>query len=272
MASLVARQAEKVIGQSITCYAAKIHLNRGRSILAPFRRANPGYAPAFENLTIFPGRVLEMARKRDLRGTTDPKKPWLDGCPRLIFVSDMGDAFSRESDFGFLEKEVIDPIRSPQGRRHFWLWLTKRPDRMARFGERIGGFPDNVCAMTTVTGAGRLDRIDQLRQVAARVKGLSFEPLWERIPSKKLDLDGISWVVVGGESGRGDHVRPFHIEWARELRDVCRKRKAAFFLKQLGRRPFEGGSGHRLRDKHGGDWSEWPEDLRVREMPEGLLR
>lgn len=267
-----AEEVKLAIDQAITCYAAKLHLSKARSIVNPTRGANPGFAPIFESLTRFPGRVWEMARERDLSGTSDPEKPWLDGCPRLIFVSDMGDAFSRDSDFAFLEDEVIAPIQSPKGQRHFWLWLTKRPDRMARFGDRMGGFPKNVCAMTTLTGPDTIDRIDQLREVDASVRGLSVEPLWARIPPDQLNLDGISWFIVGGESGRYDAVRPFDLGWAQELRDLCREQNVAFFLKQLGRRPIEGNRELRLRDTHGGDWSEWPEDLRVREVPEAFKR
>lgn len=211
-----------------------------------------------------------MANKRDLLGINDPEKPWMDGLPRLVFVSDMGDAFSRESDFEFLEKEVIEPIQSPEGMRHFWLWLTKRPHRMGRFGERIGGFPENVCAMTTVTGPDYLDRIDQLRKVRAKVRGLSLEPLWERIPPEKLNLEGISWLILGGESGRREFVRPFDLSWARELRDYCQQQGVSFFLKQIGRKPIQGGKVFKAQDTHGGDWDEWPEDLRVREMPEAF--
>jgi len=151
-----------------------------------------------------------------------------------------------------------------------WLWLTKRPDRMARFGDRIGGFPLDVCAMTTLTGPDKLSRIEELREVPAAIRGLSVEPLWERIPPRSLNLDGIDWLIAGGESGRKDAVRPFHLEWARELRDLCRKKKVAFFLKQLGRRPFESSKELRLRDSHGGNWDEWPANLRVREMPEAF--
>ncbi len=269
------REAAEMVDLAITgaicCYAARQHLNKGRSIVNPTRGANPGYAPTFEVVTRFSGRVWDMAKKSDLRGTSDPEKPWLDGYPRLIFVSDMGDAFSRESDFEFLEAEVIEPIRSPLGQRHVWLWLTKRPDRMARFGERIGGFPENVCAMTTLTGPDKLTRIDQLREVPATVRGLSVEPLWDRIPLEELDLKGIKWLILGGESGRMDAVRAFDLAWARELMGFCRKRNVAFFLKQLGRRPVDEGTDLRLQDSHGGDWHEWPEDLRVREVPPPFL-
>lgn len=266
------RAADLAIAQAVTCYAARLHLNKARSIINSNRGINSGYAPVFEAVTPFRGRVWAMASSRDLQGTPDPEKPWLDGCPRLIFVSDMGDAFSRDSDFAFLEEEVIAPIRSPEGQRHFWLWLTKRPARMARFGERIGGFPANVCAMTTLTALDKLHRIDELRRVPAKARGLSIEPLWERIPADELDLDGIHWLIAGGESGRSDAVRPFDLSWARELRDACRARGVAFFLKQLGRRPVEGGTELHLQDGHGGDWSEWPEDLRVREVPETFYR
>jgi len=262
--------ADAAIAQAVTCYAARLHLNKGRSIMNPERGINVGYAPIFEAVTPFPGRVWEMAHSRDLRGIPDPDKPWLDGCPRLIFVSDMGDAFSRDSDFSFLEEEVIAPICSPEGQRHFWLWLTKRPDRMARFGERIWRFPSNVCAMTTVTGPDKLHRVDELRQVPAAVRGLSVEPLWERIPSKNMDLTGIDWLIVGGESGRHDAVHPFDLSWARELRDACHSSGVAFFCKQLGRRPVDDGREFRLADNHGGDWTEWPEDLRLREVPEAF--
>jgi protein gp37 len=187
----------------------------------------------------------------------------------MIFVSDMGDALSRRSDFAFLKREVIGAMRSVKGSRHLWLWLTKRPGSMAALAAEIGGLPPNACAMTTVTGADpeRLKRIDELRSVDSVVRGLSIEPLWERIPAEKLDLTGIDWVIVGGESGSGDLTRPFALEWAEEIRDHCRKNGVAFFLKQLGRNPTREGQSVRLNDPHGGDWNEWEEELRVREFP-----
>lgn len=268
--------AEAVIEREITCYAAKQHMNRGLSLLDPNRDANSGHAPTFEQLTRFEGRGMEAARWKDLLGKVDPDRPWIDGLPRLIFVSDMGDAFSRKKDFSFLEKEVIGPATSELGRRHFWLWLTKRPGLMAAFADELNSFPENFCAMTTVTGpdAESLQRIDELRRVDAPVRGLSLEPIWERIPPESLDLTGIDWLILGGESGsKKKHSRPFAIEWAEELRDHCREKGVAFFLKQLGRRPTRGGEDLPLRDSHGGDWTEWPDEaLRVREFPEAFHR
>ncbi len=266
----VADAALHEIGTQLTCYAATLHLNKGHSILNPDRKVNRGYAPTFEQLTKFEGRVAKMAAMPDLLGTSDPFAPWKDGLPRMVFVSDMGDALAEHSPqhFDWLEKEVMEPIRSPDGQRHLWLWLTKRPQIMAKFAKKIGSFPGNVCAMTTLTGADRqsLVRLEKLKEVDAHMRGLSIEPLWERIPPEKLNLEKIDWVIVGGESGNPDS-RPFDLAWARELRDLCRNRGVAFFCKQLGRNPLEDGQVLRLRDKHGGNWDEWPEDLRVREFP-----
>ncbi len=118
-----------------------------------------------------------------------------------------------------------------------------------------------------IAGPDTLDRVDTLREVKAHCRGLSIEPLWERIPPEDLDLTGIDWVIGGGESGSGALTRPFHTEWAEELHAHCRKHGVAFFLKQLGRNPVIGGKPVRLSNPHGGDWSEWPAHLRVREYP-----
>lgn len=262
---------EAAIERGVTCYAAKLHLNKAHSAFNPDRKVNPGYAPTFEELKQFPGRVAKMAHLSDLTGRVDPKSPWKSGLPRMVFVSDMGDAFSRKEDFVFLEKDVVPAIKSPQGSRHIWLWLTKRPQAMAHFAKDIGGLPDNVCAMTTLTCAdpSNLRRIDQLRKVAARSRGLSIEPLRERINPETIDLDGIDWVIIGGESGAIRHVHPFHLEWAMELRDHCKAKGVAFFMKQFGRAPLWRGNPIKLSHTHGGNWDEWPQtpNLRIREFP-----
>jgi protein gp37 len=266
----VALCAERVIDQAITCYAAKLHLNRGTSIVNPERKLNPGYAPEFTKLTRYPGRMASIARASDLLGTKRLDAPWQDGLPRKIFVSDMGDTFSYATadHFQYLREDAMSAIQSPEGQQHLWLWLTKRPHIMARFAEQIGGFPENVCAMTTLTQPDRenFGRLDALRRVQARTRGLSVEPLIEPIPAEDLDLSGIDWLILGGESG-SRNARPFAVEWAMELKDHCRKQGVAFFLKQLGRTPRCAGEPITLKDAHGGDWSEWPEQLRVREFP-----
>lgn len=263
------KAALMAIKAALKCYAAKLHFNRGANILKPERKINKGYAQTFEQPTNFPGRMAAAAKWKDTLGEEYPDKPWMNGLPGTIFVSDMGDALSSKSreQFDFLEREVITAVTSKNGLRHLWLWLTKRPAIMAAFANRIGGMPVNMCAMTTVTGPKSLGRVDQLRKVKAPCRGLSIEPLWDRIPPEDFDLTGIDWVIVGGESGARDVVEPFHVEWALELREHCRKAGVAFFLKQLGSKPFMNGKPLVLADRHGGDWDEWPRKLRVREFP-----
>ncbi len=266
--------AQKAIVQSITCYAAVQHLNKGQSLDKEEYKGQPGYAPIFESVTQFPGRAAETAKLKDLLGCCEGRSTWKAGLPRLVFVSDMGDALSGLGQFPFLKQDLVPAITSEEGKRHLWLWLTKRPARMAEFSEQIGGLPENVCAMTTLTSADseNLKRLADLKKVQAHMRGLSIEPLWERIDPKKLDLKGIDWVIVGGESGSGlNYTRPFALEWAEELRDHCRKKRVAFFMKQLGRNPTRNGEVFKLRDKHGGNWDEWPDEpLKVREFPKAF--
>ncbi|WP_338287145.1 DUF5131 family protein [Luteolibacter sp. LG18] len=257
----------RAIASAVRCYAANLHLRW--SSKPDGRRGNPGFAPWFEELTLFPGRMAKTAKQPSLKGGARPSKPWLDGMPRLVFVSDMGDALSKGVSFDYLKAEIIDAVVSREGRRHVWLWLTKRPKRMAAFAAwlRLRGmeWPENLVPMTSVLDAKMAVHVKYLREIPAKIRGLSVEPLWGPV---ELDLRGIDWVIVGGESG--PYAKEFHLEWARALRDQCRREGKAFFLKQLGRRPVDGGSSLSLKDPHGGDWSEWPEDLRIREMPPGF--
>lgn len=258
----------RVIEEKFRCYAGILHLGRGGRPGDYDRSLSPGHAGLFENPKKFPGRMLKAAQRGDLRDTARPNKPWLDGFPRLVFVSDMGDALSEAIDFDYLKAEIVDVATSLEGRRHVWLWLTKRPKRMSEFAEWLSAnhgieWPDNLVAMTSVTNRATRSRIDQLRKVPARLRGLSVEPLIESI---QLDLDGIDWVIVGGESGNLSRV--FDIEWARSLQKQCCEAGVAFFVKQLGANPVEDGFPVELVDSHGGDWTEWPDDLRVRELPE----
>jgi protein gp37 len=268
----IANAADAAIRQSVTCYAYVLHNMRGLSILNGNRKGHKGHSPVFEKLTRFKGRMSETAALEDLLGREHPATDWKLRLPRLIFVSDMGDALTEREDFEFLEMEVMPAIRSENGGRHLWLWLTKRPHLMAEFANKAGGFPDNVCAMTTLTGpdAGSMKRLADLKKVNASIKGLSIEPLWERIAPKDLDLSGIDWVIVGGESGSGNLTRPFDLAWAEELRDYCRKKKVAFFFKQAGTMPVRNGERIRYADESGGDWMEWEPSLRVREFPKAF--
>lgn len=279
------KQLENAIERPFSCYAGHLHCNKGKDAMKPDKRVNKGYAPTFEQVTCFPGRMAKMARKRDLTGRPRPStekktkaghtriipaKPWLDGLPRLIFVSDMGDALSSAVPFEYLKTEIVDVVSSAAGLRHVWLWLSKRPARMAEFARWLESehgiaWPGNLVAMTSVIDRRMARAVDHLRRVPAKIRGISAEPLIEPVD---LDLAGIDWLIVGGESGK--HARPFDLAWARHLRDQCRAKGVAFFCKQLGRRPVDDGVSLKLRDKHGADWNEWPGDLRVRQMPGGF--
>jgi len=250
----------KAFIKAFKCYAGRLHLMRG---------GRKGYAPIFEEVTLFPGRMQNIARASDLLGSQRSDKSWLGGLPRTIFVSDMGDVLSEGVSYSYLAEEIIEVACSEAGSRHIWLWLTKRPHIMAAFSEWLNDrdiqWPDNLVAMTSVTSKSTLIRIDQLKKVKARFKGLSIEPLWESVSP---DLRGIDWCIVGGESGAS--AMPFDLTWARKLRDLCARSGTAFFVKQLGAAPTEGGKDLHLQDTHGGDWNEWPHDLKIRAFPGGF--
>jgi protein gp37 len=251
------------IESNYRCYAGILTTHRGGK--------TDGYPRSFAEVTLYPGRMAVAALWGDLTGQCRPQHPWRNGLPRLIFVSDMGDSLSIKVPFEFLKEEVIDVVLSPGGPRHIWLWLTKRPEQMLKFDrwlqEQGIEWPDNLVAMTTITSSKTISRITSLLQVRAKFKGLSVEPLWEEV---ELPLDGIDWVIVGGESG--PHAKPFDLTWAYSLRNQCDAKGVAFFLKQLGANPVENGKPLELKDRHGGDWNEWPHDLRVREFPQGFYR
>lgn len=157
-----------------------------------------------------------------------------------------------------------------------WLLLTKRPENVLKMVPagwlRGRGFPDNVAIGTTVENQAKAaERLPILRRIPARVRFVSAEPLLDEVT---LDLDGIHWVIVGGESG--DDSRAFNLRWARAVKDQCRAAGVAFFMKQLGSRPIFGGDFQAktgpmerlvLLNHKGGDPAEWPEDLNVRELP-----
>lgn len=234
------------------------------------RQGMPGFPPSFTQPTPFPGRMAKAARWSDLTGQPRKDKPWLDGSPRLIFVSDMGDALSAALSFEYLETEIITSVTSPAGRRHRWLWLTKQPSRMGKFCRWLRElgipWPENLWVGTSITTRATLGRIPHLLKVGDELttRFLSVEPQVEEV-SLRPWLPELDWVIQGGESGRG--ARPFDLAWARGLRDECRNATVPYFLKQLGRRPVDCGLELKLRDPHGGDWTEWPDDLRVRDTP-----
>jgi protein gp37 len=183
--------------------------------------------------------------------------------PRMIFVNSMSDLFHEQVPSRFVA-DVFDVMR--RASQHTFQVLTKRPERALEFVERIycGRCADwpkplpNVWLGVSIENGRFTWRADVLREIPAAVRFISAEPLLgslypmgvtNRAP---LDLPGIDWLIVGGESGVG--ARPMRLEWARELRDACQAAGVPFFFKQWGGRTSKAGG----RQLDGRTWDELP--------------
>lgn len=151
--------------------------------------------------------------------------------PKLVFVNSMSDLFHEAVPEAYIEAVVQVMLRANW---HTYQVLTKRSDRMREFLESrfqsAGSFPHIWWGVSVENRRHGLPRIGHLQAAAAKRKFLSVEPLLEDIG--QLDLTGISWVIVGGESGPG--ARPMKEEWALAVRDQCGKARVPFFFKQWG--------------------------------------
>jgi hypothetical protein len=165
---------------------------------------------------------------------------------------------------------------------HVWIVLSKRPNRMLEWvghvEEKLGHVPRNFWLCTSLVAPaavrGRVQGMVQIRErLPGHVCGLSIEPPFADLaPQLRRGFPGLpeamTWVKLGGGSDHGgSKAGPSPVEWLRELRDYFRRGATAVFVKQLGSHPTEAGRPLCLKDPHGADWREWPEDLRVREMP-----
>jgi protein gp37 len=148
--------------------------------------------------------------------------------PRVVFVNSMADLFHAQVSLDFI-RQVFDVMRDTP--RHTYQVLTKRSLRLARVAPKLD-WPNNVWMGVSVECGDVLNRVDHLRRVPAAVRFLSCEPLIG--PLDGINLDGIHWVIAGGESG--PNYRPMDINWARGIRDACSDGDVAFFFKQWGGR------------------------------------
>ena len=146
--------------------------------------------------------------------------------PRRVFVNSMSDLFHRDVPASFIH-DVFGVMR--QASWHEFQVLTKRSERLRELSPSLD-WPPNVWMGVSVENADYTHRIDDLRATGARVKFLSLEPLLGPLPG--LDLSGIAWVIVGGESGPG--ARPMQEFWAVDLRGQCAAQGTPFFFKQWG--------------------------------------
>lgn len=186
--------------------------------------------------------------------------------PRLTFVNSMSDLFHDQAP-----EEVIRHLFRVMNEadRHIYQILTKRAGRLAELGPSLP-WSDHIWAGVSVEndepigsdGYAPTDRIDDLRRSGASVKWISAEPLIGPLPN--LDLEGIDWIVIGGESGPKDTCRPMKLRWVRSVIRQCRRQDVPVFVKQLG---SVWAREHGLRGKAKNP-AMWPRDLRIREFPD----
>ncbi len=171
--------------------------------------------------------------------------------PQMIFINSMSDLFLEEVPSHFIKK-IFDVMHRAYW--HTFQVLTKRAERFAEMSGEISWSP-NIWMGVTVENEDYTFRIDYLRKTDAVIKFISIEPLLGPIPN--LDLEGIDWVIVGGESGAG--ARPMEAEWVLDIRDQCQKAEVPFFFKQWGGVNKKKAG----RELEGRTWDEMP-NLKVR--------
>jgi len=153
--------------------------------------------------------------------------------PSRVFVNSMSDLFHKRMPLGFLQVVFRVMEECPQ---HVSQILTKRHERLLELASYLD-WPENVWMGVSIENQDYAHRLDYLREVQGAVRFLSCEPL---IGPLRLDLENIDWVIVGGESGRGN--RPIEAAWVRSIREQCSTAGVAFFFKQWGGiRPKAGG-------------------------------
>ncbi len=186
----------------------------------------PGYENGFK-LTLLPHRLEEPLNRTK---------------PTVYFVNSMSDLFHRDIPDDYIRR-VFDVMQ--QSSQHTFQVLTKRAGRMAGFFKNYQS-PRNAWLGVTVEDKKHgLPRLDLLREVPATVRFISVEPLLEDLG--KIDLSGIHWVIVGGESG--PKARPMREEWALKVKQQCEEQNVAFFFKQWG---GWGADGKKRSKKHNG--------------------
>jgi len=222
--------------------------------------------PQYANLTNFRnGRWNWTGQVRVVESKIEDPLRWRK--PKLIFVNSMSDLFHEDTPESDIVR-IADVMHRASW--HVFQVLTKRSQRMhdllnsqLQFAAQCSHIFWGVSVDDRRIG---LPRIEHLRSANVARRFLSVEPLLEGIG--ELNLDGIDWVIVGGESGF--KARPFDTEWARSIIAQCRAAAVPCFMKQLGSHPVHYGVPVTLRDFKGGNPAEWQEDLRVREYAQPM--
>lgn len=227
---------DKVSAGCKNCYA-EVMANRLQAM------GTPGYENGFD-FSIMPERLEQpLKRKKSTK----------------YFVNSMSDLFHEKMPNEFLDKIMGIIDLTPQ---HVYQILTKREDRMFEYfqNRRV---PENIWLGVTVEDKKHgVPRIDKLRNINATIKFLSVEPLLQDIG--EIDLSGIHWVIVGGESGA--KARPMKPEWALNVKKQCEDQNVAFFFKQWGTWGSDGVKRSKKtngRILNGQEWNEYPEVLDI---------
>lgn len=176
--------------------------------------------------------------------------------PQRIFVNSMSDLFHDDVPVDFI-LEVFEVMQRASW--HQFQVLTKRSQRLLDLNDQIS-WPDNVWMGVSVENQDYTFRIDDLRKINAVTKFLSLEPLLG--PLSGLNLNGINWVIVGGESGPG--ARPMCEDWVIQIRDQCNVADVPLFVKQMGE---SWAQANKAKSKKGGKMEEWRTDLQIRDYP-----
>jgi protein gp37 len=182
-----------------------------------------------------------------------------------VFCASMADVFDNDVERTLRERLWSLVARTPN---LDWIIVTKRIGNAAKMlpADWGTGYP-NVWLVASVDQVALERDAPKLLAIPAVVHGISIEPQLAPVRLGNF-AQALQWVIVGGESGAG--ARPFHLEWARSLIAECASSGTAIFVQKMGCKPFEQGRPVRFNDYAGGDLTEWPSDLRVRQFPKAF--
>jgi protein gp37 len=193
------------------CYAKSMH---ARHFGNP---KQPKYIKPFEEVVTWEGELIAPYQWKEVK---------------RVFVCSMSDLFNKDVPTEFIHK-VFDVMNATP---HYYQILTKRSERLKELAPELTWTP-NIWAGVTVENGEHLNRIDHLREVPASIRFISFEPLIGELG--KVNLNGIHWAIVGGESGTSlKSLRPIDKDWVDMLKEQCDEESIAFFFKQWGRKEF----------------------------------
>lgn len=208
----------------------------------------PGYENGFA-LTLLPQRLADPMKRTK---------------PTVYFLNSMSDLFHEQVPDVYIDQVMAVVAQTPQ---HTYQILTKRAQRMARYFAKGRAVPPNAWMGVSVENKKHgVPRIKHLRQVPARIRFLSVEPLLEDVG--QLDLTDIHWVIVGGESG--PKARPMKPEWAEAVQRQCDEQRVAFFFKQWGGWGADGqrrAKAHNGRLLNGRTWDAMPAQSSFEHQP-----